>query len=63
MTIKCQHCKERIAEDPQRDLEEGLLDTFVTHVVHPDDSIAVAKKWHYCDPQCFVSHFASKEEP
>ena len=60
-TVKCQACGAKISDDPQRDLEDGLLDEFVKHVVHPEDPIAVAKNWYYCDPECFVSAFGGAD--
>lgn len=55
MTISCQHCGADIADDPEWDLEEGLVDEFVCHTVHPEDSIAVAQSWYYCDAECFIA--------
>lgn len=53
--INCAHCEAAIADDPEYDLEEGRIEEFVAHTVHPDDSIAVAKTHYYCDPECLAA--------
>lgn len=62
MAIKCQECGAHIADDPQWELEDGEINEYVAHAVHPEDSIAVSETWYYCDPECAVEAFGGGGE-